>query len=164
MILVTVGTAEFQFNRLFKIIDELCDDGILNANEIIEQMGYTTYKPKNYKSFQFLENDQFKKYIDQSDFIITHSGVGTIINSLKRGKKIIVFPRLSEYGEHVDNHQEEIANIFTNSKYVLFANDKIQLKKAIEEINKFYPKKYVSHNNKMNDIIIDYIEGVFKDE
>lgn len=159
MILVTVGTAEFQFNRLFKIIDELCDEKILNANEIVAQIGYTTYKPRNYKCFKFLEIEEFKKYLDESELIITHSGVGTIINSLKRSKKIIVFPRLSKYEEHVDDHQEEIAKIFTNSKYVLFANDKIQLKKSIEGIKGFCPKKYVSHDNKISDIIINYIEG-----
>lgn len=41
--------------------------------------------------------------------LITHGGAGTMVNAVKRGKRVIVVPRLARYGEHVDDHQLELA-------------------------------------------------------
>ena len=55
-----------------------------------------------------------KKKIRECDVLITHSGVATIIAGLKNDKKVIVVPRLAKYGEHVDDHQVQIAESFLN--------------------------------------------------
>ena len=39
MILVTVGSSNILFDRLFKIIDSLCDRGVLCGEDIIAQTG-----------------------------------------------------------------------------------------------------------------------------
>lgn len=160
MILVSVGTSDFNFDRLLKLIDDLCEENILNGEDIIAQIGYTSYIPKNYKYFNFVEKDKMDKYVEQSEYIIMHSGVGTIIGSLKNKKKIIVFPRLGIYNEHVDNHQLEIAKLFFDKKYILLAEDKSQLIECVKNIKYFNPNEFISGNEKINNILNEYLKKV----
>ena len=119
MILVCVGASEYKFNRLLKIIDELCDENILNGNEIIAQIGSTEYKPRNYKNFRMIGREDFQRYINEADLIITHAGTGSVIPPLKLGKKVIVVPRREKYKEHLDDHQLELRDVFTTAGYTL---------------------------------------------
>ena len=87
MILVTVGgVVEFKFERIFKIVDELCDEGILEGNEIIAQCGFNDYVPRNYKAFDFLSAEEFKKLVSKSEFVISHAGTGTVVSAVKEEK------------------------------------------------------------------------------
>lgn len=43
------------------------------------------------------------------EMVVCHAGVGTIMTALKLGHMPIVIPRLQRYGEHVDDHQCDIA-------------------------------------------------------
>lgn len=160
MILVCVGASEYKFNRLLKIIDELCDENILNGNEIIAQIGSTEYKPRNYKNFRMIGREDFQRYINEADLIITHAGTGSVIPPLKLGKKVIVVPRREKYKEHLDDHQLELKDVFTTAGYTLSAENKEELKKAIQESKKFSPSKFESNSEKMNQLIIHYIESV----
>lgn len=47
-IFVTVGSRNYQFNRLFVKLDELYEQGILKG-EMFAQIGTSTYTPKHYK-------------------------------------------------------------------------------------------------------------------
>lgn len=158
MILITVGTARFNFNRLFKIIDELCEEKIIDGKEIIAQIGYTEYKPKHYKSFSLINSDDFNKYIEESKYIIAHAGVGTVVSSVQKNKKVIVFPRMEKYNEHVDDHQLELSKLFKENNYAMIAKNKKELKECILKIDEFKPNKYKSNNKKINELIMDYIE------
>ena len=157
MIFITVGTSDFQFNRLLKLIDELCEDKIIKCEDVFAQIGCSTYRPKKYKYKDALTNEEHKKYIKQSEFIITHAGTGSIISSLKANKKVIAFPRLKLYGEHVDDHQLELVKAFLKRGYILSANDKVSLVDAIKSIDKFTPEQYISNNSNIIKLINDYI-------
>lgn len=159
MILITVGSSEFQFNRLLKNIDELCEKKIIEGSEVIAQVGYSTYIPKYYRYFEMIDKEQFNKYLEDASLIITHAGVGTIISSLKKKRKVIVFPRLKEFNEHVDNHQLEISKSFEISNYIKVANNFEELKKIILDIDLFSPREFISNNTEMNSLIIDIIEN-----
>ena len=158
LILVCVGASEYKFDRLLKIIDELCDEDILKGNEIIAQTGNADYKPRNYKNFSLIGRDEFQRYTNQADLIITHAGTGSVIPPLKLGKKVIVFPRREKYKEHLDDHQLELRDVFVNAGYTLGAEDKESLVKAIKESKYFEPKEFKSNNEKINQVIIDFIE------
>ena len=101
MIFVVLGTQKFQLNRLLKLMDEYVEIGKIKE-EVIAQRGNSDYVPKNFRSFDFLDKNTFDSYIKKADIVVTHSGVGSIITSLKSRKPVIVFPRLRKYGEHVD--------------------------------------------------------------
>ena len=140
MILVTLWTQKQQFNRLLDYIEKA------NINDkIVVQAGYTSYNSKNMEILDFINFEKMDKLIDEADLVITHGGTGSIFNALKKQKKIIACPRLSKYGEHVDNHQEEIVDIFSDEKYILKLDENSDIKKIINESKKFEPRKYKSN-------------------
>lgn len=159
MILVTVGGAkEFQFERLLRIIDELVSEGLIKGSDIIAQIGFNSYKPKNYKSFDFISKDEFKNIVAQCDYIISHAGVGTVVDALKNQKKIILFPRLGKYKEHVDDHQLDFCNLCEEKGYCLVAKNKDELKDCIKKICFFIPIEYHEEKGIIELLIIDEIE------
>ncbi len=160
MILVSTGTSEYEFDRLFKILEKFCENGILNGKNLIVQLGNSKFQTNKFKCFSMLSNDEYNRLVDDSEFIISHAGTGSVVPALKKNKKIIVFPRLSEYNEHIDNHQLELANLFASKNYVLCAKNEKELEEAIKNIKNFKPNRYVSNNEKINKIILDFIEKI----
>lgn len=84
MIFITLGSQKFQFNRLLKSVDELIEGGL--DEEVFAQIGYSNYKPKNYKYKEFLDREEFSEVINCSDIVITHGGTGAIIGAVKKKK------------------------------------------------------------------------------
>ena len=109
MILVTLGTQIEPFKRLLDYIE----NSKLKC-KIVVQAGHTKYHSKKMDVFDFISYDEMEKLIKEADLIITHGGTGSIVGALKKGKKIIACARLEKYGEHVDNHQQELVEIFNN--------------------------------------------------
>ncbi len=140
MILVTLGTQKQPFTRLLDYIEKL-----KIKDEIIVQAGHTKYESKKMKIFDFISYDEMNRLIDKSDLIITHGGTGSIVEPLKKGKKIIACPRLKKYGEHVDDHQQELVGVFVDEGYILSLNENDDLNDKIEESKNFIVKKYVSN-------------------
>lgn len=160
MIFITLGTQKFQFNRLLEYLDRKIETGEIK-DEIFAQIGSSTYIPKNYRYKDFIDKDEFTNKIENSDLIITHAGVGTIITSINKNKKVIVVPRLAKYNEHIDNHQLEIAKSFSCKNYVLSNGEEINdLLKNINKSKNFKFEKYKSSNKKIQQLIEDFIKDV----
>lgn len=158
-ILVTIGTmTEKKFTRLFQCIDRLCEEGILNGEEIIAQVGEDKYVSKYYKCIDMLSREEFNSLIETMDVVISHAGTGSVISCLKAKKKVIIFPRQSIYDEHYDDHQLELADIFVKKGYALAALTYEELKQCIMNINEFTPVQFHSNNKKMMDLICEFIE------
>ena len=150
MILVTCGTQQQQFTRLFEYVEQLNID-----DEVIMQLGHTQFNTRH-QSYDFLTS--FEEDIKRADIIITHGGVGTIMNGLLNNKKVIVVPRLSKYNEHVDDHQLEITNKLTNLGYIYSANSFEELKKLIDNIDQLSFKPYISTNKEFNQKLNSLLE------
>lgn len=54
-IFITLGSQKFQFNRLLKAVDELCEKGTVDAEDVFAQIGYSDYLPKNFSYKKFLD-------------------------------------------------------------------------------------------------------------
>lgn len=156
MIFVTVGTQKFPMNRLLMKLDELIASGEIKE-EIIAQIGMSDYKPKYYKATAFLDPEQYAIVSGKADLIITHGGVASIINGLRMNKPVVVFPRLAKYGEHVDDHQLQIADSFEEMNLVLKCIDTELLGGCIEEARTHRFGKYVSNHENAIDMIRDVI-------
>ena len=157
MILVMLGTQNNSFKRLLKELDRLKENKIIKE-EIIVQAGYTKYESKNLEIFDFIDKNKLEEYQDKADLIITHGGVGSIISSIKNGKKVIAVPRLKEYSEHVNNHQKDIVESFSEQGYIIGINNIKELEKAYKDIKNFKPKKYIPNNSKIIKIVEDFIK------
>lgn len=161
MIFVTLGSQKFQFNRLLKKLDNLVKNSKIKE-EIFAQIGYSDYKPQNYKYKDFVDRDQFKDIMSKSDIVITHGGTGAIITAVKQEKKVIAMPRLAKYGEHVDDHQIQIVKEFEDSGIIKAVYDIEDLEKALISINSEHFKKYKSNTQTIINDIEEYIESCGK--
>ena len=157
MILVLLGTQANDFSRLLKEIEKQIDNGTIKE-EVIVQAGSTKYESQKMKQFDLLPKEQIEELKETASFIITHGGVGSILSSIKLGKKVIAVPRLQEYGEHVNNHQIQIIENFEKQGYIIGVENLENLQNAIKEIDKFEPKEYKSNTKNMINIIEQYIE------
>jgi UDP-N-acetylglucosamine transferase subunit ALG13 len=152
-----LGTQNNSFKRLLKELDRLKENKIIKE-EVIVQAGYTKYESKNLEIFDFIDKNKLEEYQDKADLIITHGGVGSIISSIKNGKKVIAVPRLKEYSEHVNNHQKDIVENFSEQGYIIGINNIKELEKAYKDIKNFKPKKYIPNNSKIIKIVEDFIK------
>lgn len=158
MIFVTLGTQDKSFKRLLDNIDKEIEKGNIK-DKVIVQAGYTKYNSKNMCIFDLLDKDDFDKYIKECDLLITHGGVGSILTGLKNDKKVIACPRLAKYNEHMNDHQIQIIERFTESGYILPYNENDDLGKIIKQVAKFKPNKYKSNTTNMIKLIKDYIDN-----
>ena len=85
---------------------------------------------------------------------------GSIITSLEKDKKVIAVARNHEYGEHVNNHQREIVDLFDKKGYIVGIDDAQKLEDAIKRSETFIPNKYVSDNQKILNIIEEFIDKI----
>ncbi len=158
MILVMLGTQNNSFHRLLEEIDKLINDGLIKE-DVVVQAGYTKYESTNMKIFDFISSDELDKLEQQADCIITHGGVGSIISSIEKDKKVIAVPRLKQYGEHVNDHQLDIVQSFDKLGYIIGITDISQLGDALQQIETFEPKKYIQNTGKIISIVQDFIDN-----
>jgi len=156
LIFVTVGSQKFQFNRLLIEIDRLIESNLID-DKVFAQIGYSTYIPKNFDYKMFLDKNEYIDKIDNCEIVITHGGTGSIINSVKKGKKVIGVPRQSEYGEHVDNHQYDIIDQFYESNLIYGISGIESLEKALREIKKINFREYTSNTKNIIGILDDFL-------
>lgn len=157
MILVLLGTQNNDFHRLLEEINRLIQSKVIKE-EVIVQAGYTKYSSENMKIFDFISKDKLEELQKEANVIITHGGVGSILLSITKDKKVIAVPRLHQFGEHVNNHQKEIVELFNNKGYIIGVQGVEELEKAMEQIKSFQPEKYQQNHDKMLKIIEDFIE------
>ncbi len=156
MIFVTLGSQKFQFNRLLIELDKLVEEKKI-CNDIFAQIGYSDYKPKNYEFKEFLDREQFAEFMDKCDTVITHGGTGAIVGAVKRDKKVIAVPRLAKFGEHVDDHQLQIIDQFTNMNFIVGVKDTNEIYEALELLKTMKFKKYISNTENIINEIEKYI-------
>ena len=83
---------------------------------------------------------------------------GAIIGAVKQGKKTIAVPRLSKYGEHVDDHQVQIVEQFTDMKLLEPCWDVEFLEQAYTLACKSTYMPYVSNTRTIIASIEEYLE------
>ena len=157
MIFITLGTQKFQLNRLLRLSDECVGNGTI-SDEVIAQIGYSDYEPQNFSFYRFLDKETFNKHISDADVIIAHGGVGSIMTALQKEKPVVVFPRLSKYGEHVDDHQVEIAHLFTEKGYVLECGELDELPQILNEATHYTFTKYISQTDRIVNLIRGFLQ------
>ncbi|MCI8384312.1 MAG: exopolysaccharide biosynthesis protein [Clostridia bacterium] len=157
MILVLLGTQNNSFSRLLEELDQLIQKKVIKE-EVIVQAGYTKYQTENMKIMDFISNEEMEELEKEADLIITHGGVGSILQSVKKGKKVIAVPRLHKYQEHVNDHQKEIVEKFNEKGYIIGIGEVQQLKQAVEQAKTFEPEKYQQNNDRMLKMIEEFIE------
>ena len=142
MIFLTTGT-QFPFDRLVRAVDEIFDKDLIDE-EIFAQIGYHSYKPRNFESVAYLEKERFETHLRRASSIIGHAGMGTITMALDNHKPLLTMPRLKKYGEVVSDHQIAIAKKLENLGHILVAYGEEDLPDKIRELKSFVPRPRVN--------------------
>lgn len=158
MVLVLLGTQNNSFIRLLKEIERCIDNGSIKE-EVIAQIGNTKYDTEKMTIKDFYSQQEISELTSKARFIITHGGVGSIINSIRKGKKVIAVPRLRTYKEHVNDHQIQIIEALAQSGFIIGANDVSEIEEKIKLIDKFEPNKFISNTDNMINKIEKYINN-----
>lgn len=135
MIFVTVGSRNYPFDRLFKKLDALYEEGVL-TDSMFAQIGTSIYKPKHYEYKDFISPEEFAERIKEADIVVSHGASGSIMKALNARKKVIAVTRLEKYGEHINDHQIQNNEAFASNGYVLMAD--LELSNLGECFRKLY--------------------------
>lgn len=104
-VLVTLGTERFPFPRALATLSDVGD-----AVEVSWQTGHTPVDvPLSGKHHQWWSAQELAAAARASDVVVTHAGVGSILMALRAGRCPVLLPRFADLGEHIDNHQVELA-------------------------------------------------------
>ena len=108
-IFVTLGTIKpFRFDAAVDAV--LALDGI-DRDSIVWQLGVTTRDDLPGRVTDYLNAEQFENSAKSADIVVTHAGVGTILQLLSWGMYPVVLTRRSRRKEHIDDHQQYIAKL-----------------------------------------------------
>ena len=103
---ITLGTIQkYRFDRL---IDAVLAAGIADE-QTVWQVGETSRADLPGVVHKQMSAHDFTRSAKEADVVITHAGVGTILQLLEMGKFPIVVARAKSHNEHVDDHQFQIA-------------------------------------------------------
>lgn len=156
MILLTVGTQDKQFLRLLKIVDNAITKGVVKE-EVVAQIGYTKFESNNIKTYKFMSSKKLDEYIEKADLIVTHGGVGILTTALMKKKKVFAISRLKMFKEHVNDHQEQLVNKFYKLGYIKKIESYNDFVREYNNLKKFKPVFPKFNNEKLLNIISDYI-------
>lgn len=105
MIFVTFGNSKFPFFRLkYRLVQFNTVYG-LNQDAMLIQNGSTPWEGGGETVFT---REKQLQSIQQADAVISHCGVGTLLDCWRAGHKPIVLPRQLSHAEHISNHQLEL--------------------------------------------------------
>ena len=103
MIFVTVGTHQDGFSRMLDAVAGL------GERDLVVQYG-NGRPPANARIAEpFMPFPRMLQFFDEAEHVVMHAGVGSILLAIRHGHEPIVVPRLHRLGEHVDDHQVDLA-------------------------------------------------------
>ncbi len=108
MIFVTVGTEQFPFNRLLDWVGRAVSKGQIQE-EVIIQAGSCTDTVEGATMHSTLTQKDFRAISRKARAIISHCGEGSFFALRDLEKPFILVPRRHGLGEHLDDHQWEMA-------------------------------------------------------
>jgi UDP-N-acetylglucosamine transferase subunit ALG13 len=126
MIFVSVGTHEAPFDRMLRAVCEL-DLG----EQLVVQYGPSAVRCEGAVESEYLPFDEVVDYIREARAVVMHAGVGSVMISLANGKRPIVMARLQRLGEHVDDHQLELARRLEANGLLTLVEDSPALAEAL---------------------------------
>ena len=146
MILILLGTQDNSFHRLLDKVQELIDKKVI-TEKVIVQAGRTKFESKDMEIYSLMPEEKLREIMEKADLVITHGGVGSIV------------PRLSAFGEHINDHQIQIVDSFDKQDFLIGVTELDDLEEALNKAKTFKPKHFKSETDHMIKIIEDFIDN-----
>lgn len=105
-VVVTVGTTRFDFGALFeRLVTILPSDA-----DVTWQVGHSDVSGLELNDPRmFVPAAELADRMRDADVVVAHAGVGSALDALEAGCLPILVPRRESRGEHVDDHQRQVA-------------------------------------------------------
>jgi UDP-N-acetylglucosamine transferase subunit ALG13 len=129
VILVTVGS-QAPFDRLIRAVDEWAQ--LRGRKDVFAQIASGEYVPRYVEYTRFVDPSEFKRLVEQSNVVVAHAGMGSIIAALELGKPIVVMPRRARFRETRNDHQVAAAKHFGAQGRILVALEEQDLPERLE--------------------------------
>jgi len=152
LILVIVGLM-YGFENLIQEMDKIA--GKIDET-VVMQIGNTSYEPKKAKYFRFISEKEIDGLYNDARIVVCHAGVGSILTALQHNKPIIAVPRKKKYGEHIDDHQIEIAREWEKEGKIIAVYNIDNLEKTI--LNFSQPSEIKIKNGTLIRALTGYLE------
>jgi beta-1,4-N-acetylglucosaminyltransferase len=136
VIFVTVGMHTLGFPRLVRAMDELA---ATLDEDVVMQIGATPETPQHARAFAFATQAEMERWCVEARVIVSQAGAGSILTAQKARVPLILVPRLRQYGEHIDDHQLELARILQRTGCALLVENMKELAQALERARHFAP-------------------------
>ncbi|MBA3907910.1 MAG: glycosyltransferase [Pseudonocardiales bacterium] len=113
---VTLGTIKpYRFDRLVDQVLALTTPD----DDIVWQVGSTGRDDLPGHTYNEMTSEMFDHAVEQADAVVAQAGVGTLLRCLELGVMPVAVPRLGRFGEHVDDHQVQIATLLRERRLAL---------------------------------------------
>jgi beta-1,4-N-acetylglucosaminyltransferase len=124
MIFVTVGSTDF--DALIRRMDEI---GARLGEEMIVQIGAGAYSPQH-ATRVFRYAPSLDEFYDQADIVVSHGGLGTVVEALRHRRKLVAVSNPDRY----DTHQEDILGAFAEAGYLIWCRDLAHLEDDLRRV------------------------------
>lgn len=164
MIFVTVGNSikGVEFHRLIQEMDKIARD---LKEEVVAQIGFIENPPKHIQSFGYLNYIDILDYFQRASIIVGHCGVGTVINGLACKKPIILVPRSKAHGEHIDDHQVELAHRLEGMEGVFIVDNLDDLGKTVRAVKQLVEEKRLTpHFSEERARLLSFIRAYIQNQ
>ena len=105
-VVVTLGTYRgYSFRRLVRRLLEILPP----EAEVLWQTGDTDVSGLGINGHEAIPERDLSEAMGEADVVVAHAGVGTALAAFEVGKRPLLAPRRFSLGEHVDDHQPQIA-------------------------------------------------------
>ena len=153
-IFASLGNARQPFNRFLQMVDEAAERAGMRT---LLQTGHSTYRPKAADAVDFVTRPEFEELVRAADSVIMHAGVGSVMTALQLGKIPIVVPRRLDHGEHIDNHQFQLAAELSRLGWCRVANGTDELLDALRTPPDAASRNGNMSNQLMRNLVSDFI-------
>jgi UDP-N-acetylglucosamine--N-acetylmuramyl-(pentapeptide) pyrophosphoryl-undecaprenol N-acetylglucosamine transferase len=96
---------DFGFRRLVQRLVRL----IPPETEVLWQTGATNISGLGINARPFIPQAELSAAMEEADLVVSHAGVGCALDALHAGRSPVLVPRDPHHGEHVDDHQMNLA-------------------------------------------------------
>ena len=111
-VLVTLGTIRpYRFDRLVDSLLAALPAGV----DVTWQLGCTTRTDLPGAVHAELPATRMQELFETSDLVVSHAGVASALQLAATGAPCLLVPRRAAHGEHVDDHQTQIARLFAQA-------------------------------------------------
>jgi len=108
-VVVVLGASRYGFRRLIDAVrgalpgdaSVLWQSGSTDISDLQDSPGIT-WRP-------FLSGDELFSAMHRADLVIAHAGVGAALTAMRAGHCPVLVARRADHGEHVDDHQLQVA-------------------------------------------------------